>query len=109
MIADCPGCAPAAHVRERSLERARLQWLGLLPAIFYALVPKCPMCLVAYLSAFGVTFGMASLALSILRSLAIALVVLALGFALWRAKVPSFRRRAPRYSPERGSSSAADG
>jgi len=34
--------------------------------------------LVAYLSAFGVTFGMASLALSVLRALAVASVVLAL-------------------------------
>ena len=38
------------------------------------------MCLVAYLSVFGVTFGMASLALSILGPLSVALVVLALGF-----------------------------
>jgi hypothetical protein len=45
------------------------------------------MCLVAYLSAFGVTFGMASLALSIFPTLAVASVVSAIGFALWRAKV----------------------
>lgn len=103
MIADCPGCAPAAvDVQERSRARARLPWLGLLPAILYALAPKCPLCLVAYLSAFGVTVGMASLALSVLGPLAIASVVLALGFALWRAKVSSFRDRARRYSAERG-------
>jgi hypothetical protein len=47
------------------------------------------MCVVAYLSAFGVTFGMASLALSVLGPLAVASVVLALGLALRRAKVPS--------------------
>ena len=94
MIADCPGCAPAAtDVREPSRARARLPWLGLLPAILYALAPKCPMCLVAYLSAFGVTLGMASLALSILGPLAVASVVLALGFVLRRAKVPRFRDR----------------
>jgi len=110
MIADCPGCAPAvAGVREPSRAGARLPWLGLLPAILYALVPKCPMCLVVYLSAFGVTVGMASLALSVLGPLAVASVVLALGFALWRAKVSSFRDRARRYSAERGSSSSADG
>jgi hypothetical protein len=101
MIANCPGCAPAAtDVREPSRARARLPWLALLPAMLYALAPKCPLCLVAYLSAFGVTFGMASLALSALRPLAVALVVLALGFALWRAKVPSLRDRARRYSAE---------
>jgi len=34
-----------------------------------------------------VTFGMASLALSILPTLAVASVVSAIGFALWRAKI----------------------
>jgi len=94
MSADCPGCAPAADFRKPSRARARrLPWLGVLPAILYALAPKCPMCLVAYLSAFGVTFGVASLALSFLGPLAVASVVLALGFALWRAKVS---RRQPK-------------
>jgi hypothetical protein len=97
MIADCPGCAPAAaDVREPSRVRARLPWLGLLPAILYALAPKCPICLVAYLSAFGVTVGMASLTLSLLGPLAVASVALALGFAIRRAKVSSFRDRARR-------------
>ena len=87
MIADCPGCAPAAaDVKEPSRVRARLPWLGVLPAILYALAPKCPFCLVAYLSAFGVTVGMASVALSVLGPLAVASVVLALGFALWPRK-----------------------
>ena len=85
MIADCPGCAPTApDVRERRGARARLPWLALLPAIFYALAPKCPLCLVAYLSAFGVTVGMASLALSVLGPLAVASGVLALGALLIR-------------------------
>jgi hypothetical protein len=97
MIANCSSCAPsAADVREPSRVRARLSWLAFLPAILYALAPKCPMCLVAYLSAFGVTIGMTSLALSVLGPLAIASVVLALGFALRRVKVSSFRDRARR-------------
>jgi hypothetical protein len=38
MIANCPGCTPAAaDVRELSPARARLPWLALLPAILYAL------------------------------------------------------------------------
>ena len=86
MSADCPGCSPAADVKEPSRGRARLPWLGVLPAILYALAPKCPMCLVAYLSAFGVTFGMASVALSVLGPLAGISMVLAVGFVLWRAK-----------------------
>src|SRR3954452_2660028 len=91
MIANCPSCALAAEVRKPARRRARLPWLGLLPVMLYALAPKCPMCLVAYLSAFGVTFGMASWAMSVLRALAVASLVLALGFALRRAKVSSFR------------------
>jgi hypothetical protein len=88
MIADCPGCAPAAtEVREPGRARARLPWLGVVPAILYALAPKCPMCLAAYLSAFGVTFGMASLALDVLGPLAVASVVLGLG------ALPIMRRR----------------
>ena len=107
MIANCPGCAPsAADVREPSRARARLRWLAFLPAILYALAPKCPMCLVAYLSAFGVTFGVASLALSFLGPLAVASVVFALGFALRARKLPRFRGRARRYSGEGGSSSS---
>jgi len=51
--------------------------------MLYVLAPKCPICLAAYLSAFGVTVGMTSLALSVLGPLAVASVVLALGFALW--------------------------
>ena len=110
MSADCPGCAPAAtDVREPSRARARLPWLGLLPAILYALAPKCPLCLVAYLSAFGVTFGMANVALSVLGPLAVASVVLALGFAIWRAKLPGFRDRARHRTAEHGPSSSADG
>jgi len=87
MSADCPGCLPAAAgVKGPTRGRARLPWLGVLPAILYALAPKCPMCLVAYLSAFGVTFGMASVALSVLGPLAVISMVLAVGFVLWRAK-----------------------
>jgi hypothetical protein len=87
MIADCPGCAPApADIREPSRVRARLPWLGVVPAILYALAPKRPMCLAAYLSAFGVTVGMTSLALSVLGPLAAASVVLGLGALLIRRR-----------------------
>ena len=95
MIAECPGCAPAAaDVQEPGHLRARLPWLGVLPAILYALAPKCPMCLVAYLSVFGVTVGTASLALSVLGPLAVASTMLALGFVFWRSRVfHAFRKR----------------
>jgi len=93
MIADCPACTrDGADARKPGRTRAKLSWLSVVPAILYALAPKCPMCLVAYLSVFGVTFGMASWALSVLGALAVVSVVLALGFALRRAKVWSFQR-----------------
>jgi hypothetical protein len=82
----------------------KLPWLGFAPAILYVLAPKCPMCLVAYLSAFGVTVGMASLALSVLGPLAAASMVAALGFAIWRAKVQRSRDRAQCNIAERASS-----
>ena len=85
MLTECPGCtSDKAGVQEPGRRRARLSLLAIAPAVFYALVPKCPMCLVAYLSAFGVTVGMASVALSVLRPLAVALAVFALGFGIWR-------------------------
>jgi hypothetical protein len=91
MSADCPACGPpATDIRKPSRARARLPWLGVLPTILYVLAPKCPMCLVAYLSA----FGMASLALSILPTLAVASGVSALGFVLWRAKAYATNSRA---------------
>ena len=103
MSADCPACVPAdAGVKELSRAQARLPWLGVVPAILYALAPKCPMCLVAYLSVFGVSFGMASLALSILPTLAVASVGLALGVAFWRAKASSLRHRARRSAFSQG-------
>jgi len=93
MIADCPACTrDGADAGKPGRMRAKLSWLSVVPAILYALAPKCPMCLVAYLSVFGVTFGMASWALSVLGALAVVSVVLALGFALRRAKVWSFQR-----------------
>ena len=100
MSADCPACVPEkVDIRERNRVQARLPWLGLVPVMLYAIAPKCPMCLVAYLSAFGVTVGMAGLALSVLGPLAVASVVLALGSVLWRVKGlrDRFRIRAAKY------------
>lgn len=95
MLANCPSCAPAtAEEPKPSRVRARLRWLGFLPAILYVLAPKCPMCVVAYLSAFGVTVGMASVALSLLGPMAVASVVLVIGYALWRMKITGVRDRA---------------
>jgi hypothetical protein len=49
-----------------------------------ALVPKCPMCLAAYLSLFGLGGGLAAYAYPFLRPLSVLLVALAAGALLFR-------------------------
>src|SRR5262244_2078736 len=86
MIAECPRCMrPATDAAGKSRARARVRWLALLPAVLAVLAPKCPMCLVAYLSVFGVTLGVATFALNVIRPLAVGIAVLALLFVLRRA------------------------
>lgn len=86
MIAECSGCLRApTDAGGKSRVRVRVRWLALLPAVLAVLAPKCPMCLVAYLSAFGVTLGVATFALTVVRPLAIGLAALALVFTLRRA------------------------
>ena len=87
MKADCPHCLPAApDVAERKPAGKKLPWVALFPGLLAVLAPKCPMCLVAYLSAFGVTFGMASFALSALQSLAVLCAVAAIDLSVRHAK-----------------------
>jgi hypothetical protein len=58
--ADC-NCAAASSVSSRT--RARVgSWLGLVAGIAAALAPKCPLCLAAYLSMFGISVGLAKVA-----------------------------------------------
>lgn len=110
MIANCLSCAPAARdVRGKCRALAKRLGLGLVPAILYALVPKCPFCLAAYFSAFGVTVGTASVMLSVLGPLAMASMVLALDSASYLSVNvlvvhPSVPARAKRCS-RRGSKS----
>ena len=59
---ECAACgdarAPAAKVR-RSVRLARYEsWLGFVAGLGALLAPKCPLCLTAYLSLCGVTFGL---------------------------------------------------
>lgn len=76
MAADCCAFRP----------KGRGLWLALLPSVLSALLPKCPLCLAACLSAFGVTFGMASFALTVLRPLGFAVAGSVLALALWRMR-----------------------
>jgi hypothetical protein len=77
-----------------------MPWLALLPPILYALAPKCPACLAAYFSMVGVTVGMTSLALAVLEPLAVASIVVSLGFAVWRVK--PYVTRVSQFRPDRG-------
>ena len=77
MAAECRGCPD---------RKGRGLWLALLSAIFSVLLPKCPLCVVAYLSAFGVTLGVAGFALTVLRPLGFAVAAVTLAVALWRTR-----------------------
>lgn len=81
MASECPGCGPAGKVRPRP---RRAVWVALVSGLGAALAPKCPLCLAAYLSLFGVTLGAASTALALLRPLGIALCALALAVIVLR-------------------------
>jgi len=94
MNADCPACAPPrAKTQEPSRVRARLPWLGFLPAVLYVLAPKCPICLAAYLSVYGVTVGAAGIALTALGPIAAVSTVMAIGLLLWRCKARALSER----------------
>jgi hypothetical protein len=74
-LAPCSACP--APPRRPAARRAAGSWLALASGLLALLLPKCPLCLAAYLSALGVTVGAASVALSVLRPLGLALALLA--------------------------------
>jgi hypothetical protein len=55
---------------------------ALLPALGAALVPKCPFCVAAYLSLFGVSAGAAGTIAPLVRTLALIVATIAVGFLL---------------------------
>jgi hypothetical protein len=86
MAPDRCGCAAGSR------RRARLAWT-LVPWIALAALPKCPLCIVAYLSAIGIGAGiaapLASAALPVARvaaMLALAVVAVAVVRAARRAR-----------------------
>ena len=79
MPARCPACTPG---RGRSEPRA--PWVALASGLLAALLPKCPLCVAAWLSFFGVTLGAAGVALQALRPIALAVCASALALSLVR-------------------------
>jgi hypothetical protein len=69
--------------------RARAPWVAVASTLLAVLAPKCPLCLAAYLSIFGVTVGAASVVLQVLRPLALVVSGLAIGFVFWRRRRPT--------------------
>jgi len=58
---DC-NCAAVSSVSSRTRATAGVgSWLGLVAGITAALAPKCPLCLAAYLSMFGISVGLAKI------------------------------------------------
>ncbi|HYS08519.1 MAG TPA: hypothetical protein VEP66_07230 [Myxococcales bacterium] len=73
----------AACTRDSARARPRAAWVALVSGLLAAAIPKCPLCLAAWLSIFGVTAGaLGAAAVQVLRPLALAVCGLALGFAL---------------------------
>jgi hypothetical protein len=92
MSADCARCPAEADVPPRGAAHAAAG-LTLASGLLAALLPKCPICLVAYLSVFGVTLGAASLTLAVLRPLLLTLAVLALASTVLRRRASQARLR----------------
>src|SRR5262245_6067129 len=83
--------------RDRAAKAPRGLWAAALgSALVAVLVPKCPLCVAAYLVLLGVSAGAASLAAPLLFPAAIALAALAFGAAVFRGRD---RRRTRRSSP----------
>ncbi|WP_338864569.1 hypothetical protein [Myxococcus stipitatus] len=65
--------------------------LSLVLGLLAALLPKCPLCLVAYLPVLGLTVGAAGALTAMLRPAGFTVAVLSLGFILVRR----MRKRTP--------------
>lgn len=78
----------------RGRRRARLAWV-VAPWIALAALPKCPLCIVAYLSAIGIGAGVAApLAGAMIPIAGVAAVVSLAAIALWGAHAVRRARRA---------------
>jgi hypothetical protein len=98
----CAGGSAVAPARGGAAPYCLALSLGL-----WALVPKCPMCLVAYMSILGLGSGAALSAYPILRPLCIALVALAAVAVVLQRR--ALRRSAASHRPLSAGESAGAG
>lgn len=81
------------QVERRPAVRAPV--ISLVLGLIAALLPKCPLCLVAYLPVLGVTVGAAGTLSAMLRPAGFAVVAISLGFVVVRRmRKRTYRRRA---------------
>ena len=86
---------PDCCTRERAPKRiAKTAGLSLFPGLLLVFAPKCPLCLAAYLSVFGIGAGAASLVAPWIRPFAIALLVLIAAATLYRTLTRRVRTEA---------------
>jgi len=94
MAPDRCGCGAAARRRRAGLGWAVAPWIAL------AALPKCPLCIAAYLSAIGIGAGVAApLASVVLPAARGAAVVAVVASALWVAHAIWRTRRAALAGP----------
>jgi hypothetical protein len=80
----------AGHTDRRRARRSPIaSSIVLISTLAAVLAPKCPLCVAAYLSVFGVSVGAASVALPLLRPIAVTLAVLALASIVVRRRTVS--------------------
>jgi hypothetical protein len=91
-----PRSGPARPSRSRLSRPSRLSWGAVVSGVALALLPKCPLCLAAYLTVFGVGTGAAASLAQVLHPVTalVAVVVLALF-------VVRLARRAQRFAEAR--------
>jgi hypothetical protein len=82
MSGDGAPCLRGHAVLRQGARRTSAPWLALASGVLAAVLPKCPVCVGAYLSMFGVSLGAAGVTFALLRSLSFAMVALALGLTL---------------------------
>lgn len=96
MAPEC-GCA---YARPATRTPVRVAWGALVPGLAAAVLPKCPLCLAAYLSVIGVSASAAAPWVQVLHPASIVVAAIAVGVVLARlVRRSRLTRRSWRYPP----------